>query len=501
MLGLQAQMTQNFEQQRNVLRLQQTMAQQQLGVMGAAPGPGQVGVQSLEQLLYVATYGDNEPKIIQDLNKIQVFNMVHEWTQEQFYGAGIPSAVGLGALPPLNNGYYRRGFAFVKFYADTRMIPQQMLDIQPAVGNLIGRYTTDSFMKLVGDVNHDIYLGNSGVNQFQMDGIESQVKQQAPNNYLDARSGVLSPALIEYLSAIVRMNFGTASMNRLYASPAVFTPMVSNFISNQRVIPSLWEGSAGNPFSEWAAQFGTAKFRDDRFAEFDPYNGFSPITSFSTTTVQPQGIPPAPIAAPAVTVNSVDANSQFSATATTDVPGALATPAGLQGASTGYYAYCFAYINENGMGVVSPMTAVQTVVNGGSVTLSGPTAGISPAPSAIRIFRQQLAASGDTPSYAKMQAIPEDQAVTVSTSGWTFTDTNSDLPGTYKIFFVNTSSAGAHLGRLGPMRKYELAPVNLGYWYVVGWWGMLICPVPWWHVVVKNVQGTVLPYINAGYQA
>jgi len=51
------------------------------------------------------------------------------------------------------------------------------------------------------------------------------------------------------------------------------------------------------------------------------------------------------------------------------------------------------------------------------------------------------------------------------------------------------------------MRKYELAPVNLGYWYAVGWWGMLIMPVPWWSVVVKNVTGVNLPLINAGYPA
>lgn len=499
MLGQQSQYTQSFEQQRNVLRLQQAMAQQQLGVMGAPPGPGQVGVQSLEQLLYVGTYGDNEPKVITDIQKIPVFNLVHQWSQEQFYGAGIPSAVGLGALPPLNNGYYRRGFAYVKFYADTRMIPQQMLDIEPAVGNLIGRYTTDSFMKIVGDVDHDIYLGNSSVNEFQMDGIEAQVKQYAPGNYLDARTANLSPALMEYMSAIVRGNFGDATMNRLYASPAAITPMTINFINQQRTLPILWDGEGGNPFSQWNTQWGAAKIRDDRFAEFDVMNGFSPIQNFNNG-VQPQGIPPAPLAAPGVAV-AANAASQFGSAVSSYVPGAVVTHAGQSGGSTGYYAYCYAYINANGMGIVSPITAVQTVADGDAVTLSGPTAGVTPSPSAVRIFRQQLSSGSATPSYSGMVAIPEDQAVTVSTSGWSFVDTNSDIPGTYKLFYVNTSMGGAHLGRLGPMRKYELAPVNLGYWYVVGWWGMLIMPVPWWSVVVKNVTGTNLPLINAGYPA
>ncbi len=488
-----------FEQARNVYRMQQAMAQQQLGTLGAAPGPGQVGVQSLEQLLYVGTFGDNEAKIITDLQKIPVFNLVHQWTQEQYYGAGIPSAVGLGALPPLNNGYYRRGFAYVKFYADTRMIPQQMLDIEPAVGNLIGRYTTDSFMKLVADVNHDVYLGDSTTNEFSMDGVDAQVKQYAPNNYLDARTAALSPALVEYMSAVVRGNFGDATMNRVYASPSVITPFTINYIQQQRTLPILWDGSGGNPFSQWNAQWGPAMFRDDRFAEFDTMNGFAPVTSFANTAA-PQGIPPAPTAAPSVTVNATDANSQWTATYNGYIPGATATTAGLNGTSTGYYAYCYAYRNANGMGIVSPITAVQTVSNGGSVALSGPTSGVGTL-SSVRIFRQQLASASDTPSYSGMQAIPEDQAVTVSTSGWTYTDVNADIPGTYKVFFINTSMGGAHLGRLGPMRKYELAPVNLGYWYVVGWWGMLICPVPWWHVVVKNVTGAQIPMITAGYSA
>ena len=501
MYGLQSQFSAGFEKSRQVMRLQQQMATQQLGVIGAPPGPGQVGVQSLEQLLYIGTYGDNETKILPDLRTLPVFDLVHQWSQEQYYGSATPAAVGLGALPALNNGYYRRGFAFVKFYADARMIPQQLLDIEPAVGNLIGRYTADSFMNLTGQIGHDIYFGDSSVNQFQMDGIKAQVKTNFPQNYLDLRNGQLSPALIEWMSAIVRGNFGDATQNKLYGSPMALAPMTINFIQNQRVISSLWDGSGGNAFAEWNAQYGPAKLRDDRFAEFDPFNGFAPIQSFSNG-VTPQGIPPAPTAAPTVTVNANDPNSQWGATATSNLPGAQATNAGWDNTgTTGYYAYCYAYINAAGMGIVSPMTAVQTVNNGDSVTLSGPTSGVTPSPTAVRIFRQQLQASGDTPSYSGMQAIPQDQAVTVSTAGWTFTDTNSDIPGTYTLFFVNTSMGGAHLGRLGPMRKYELAPVNLGYWYVVGWWGMLICPIPWWHVVVKNVQGVNIPLLNAGYPA
>lgn len=499
MLGLQSQMTQSFETTRNVLRLQQSMAMQQLGTLGAVPGPGQVGVQSLEEMLYIGTFGDNEAKIITDLENVPVFNLIHEFNVEQYYASAVPAAVGLGALPPVNNGYYKRGFAYVKFYADTRMIPQQMLDIEPAVGNLIGRYTTDSFMNLVAQVAHDIYNGDSDVNQFQMDGVYKQVKTQAPNNVLDARTANLSPSLVEYMSALVRMNFGDASMNRIYTSPAVLSPFTSNFTQYTQIIPQLWDGSAGNPFREWSAQFGPAKFRDDRFTEFDPFNGFAPIQNFNNG-VQPQGIPPAPVAAPTVTVNSNDPNSLWGAPVN-GVPGAVVTHAGENGSSTGYYAYCYAYINPNGMGIVSPITAVQTVNDGDSVTLSGPTAGVNPAPTAVRIFRQQLSSATATPSYSGMQAIPEDQPVTVSSSGWTYTDTNSDIPGTYKVFFINTNRGGAHLGRLGPMRKYELAPVNLGYWYVAGWWGMLMMPVPWWSVVVKNVSGTSLPSINAAYAA
>lgn len=499
MNGLQSQSQVGFQQQRNVMRMQQSMAQQQLGTIGAPPGPGQVGVQSLEQLLYIGSYGDNESKILSDLRSLPVFDLIHQWSQEQYYGSATPAAVGLGALPALNNGYYRRGFAFVKFYADARMIPQQMLDIEPAVGNLVGRYTGDSFMNLVGQVSHDIYLGDSNINEFQMDGIKAQVQQNYPNNVLDLRGGQLSPALMEWMSAIVRGNFGDATQNRLYGSPAALAPMTINFISNTRVIPSMWEGSAGNPFSQWNAQYGPARLRDDRFSEFDPFNGFKPIQSFSNA-VAPQGIPPAPVSAPGVTVNSADPNSQWTATATSSIPNAVATPAGLAGGSTGYYAYCYAYINGAGMSIVSPITAVQTVVNGDSVTLTGPTS-VTPNPTGVRFFRQQLAASGDTPAYSGMQAIPQDLGVTVGAAGWTYTDVNADIPGTYNLFYVNTSMGGAHLGRLGPMRKYELAPINLGYWYVVGWWGMLIMPVPWWSIVVKNAGGVNIPLLNAGYPA
>jgi len=509
MLGQQGQFGGSLEQQRNVMRLQQSMAQQQLGTIGATPGPGQIGVQSLEQMLYIGTYGDGEAKVITDLQKIPVFNLIHQWTQEQFYGAGIPSAVGLGALPPLNNGFYQRGFAYVKFYADTRMIPQQMLDIEPAVGNLIGRYTTDSFMKIVADVDHDIYFGDSDLNQFEMDGIKKQVKQYAPQNYLDLRSGQLSPALVETMSLIVRQSFGVASMNRLYASPAALTPLTINFINQQRTLPILWNGEGGNPFSQWNAQWGPSMFRDDRFAEFDIMNGPTPITSFNNgQAAAPQGIPSTPTVAPQVQAISPPSGvtSYWTSSPQSNLPGSQATPAGLDGATTGYYAYCYAYRNSNGMSMASPISSVVTVTNGQVVEVSvANTAGINPLPNSVRIYRQQLASADATPSYEEMLPIPEDQPATSSNVvGWTYYDGNQNIPGTYTIFFINTSMAGAHLGRLGPLRKYELAPVNLGYWYVVGWWGMLICPVPWWNVVVKNVAGVTLPTLNtiaAGYSA
>lgn len=498
-LGLQNQYSAPFEQSRQVMQMQQAMASQQLGVLGSPPGPGQIGVQSLEQMLYIVTYGDNEAKIIQDLRSIPVFNLIHQWTKEGYYGGATPAAVGMAALPSLNNGYYERGYTEVKFYADARMIPQQMLDIESAAGNLIGRYTTDSFMSLVGKVNHAIYFGDSSKNQYEMDGFYRYISQNAPNNVLDARTAQLSPSLVEYLSLKVRANFGDATMNKLYAPPQVISPMTTNFIQQQRTLPILWNGEGGNPFSGWDAQYGPAKFRDDRLCEFDPFNGNAPIQSF-TNGVVPQGIPPAPAAAPTVTVNATDANSQWGVN-TSQVPGSVVTHAGYGTATTGYYAYCYAYINEFGMGIVSPITAVQTVSDGGSVTLSGPTSGVNPRPLKVRVFRQQLAASGDTPSYSGMQAIPNDIGVTVSTSGWTFTDTNADIPGTYTIFFINTSEGGGHLGRLGPMRKFELAPVNLAYWFAVGWWGMLICPAPEWSVVVKNVSGYQVQALQAAYNA
>jgi hypothetical protein len=470
-----------IDKRSRVIEMVRAMAAQQLGTLGTAPGPGQIGVQSLEDQLYILTFGDAEMKLLQDLQSRPAFNWIHEFNVLQYYGSSVGAAVGAAALPPVDQAYFKRGWVEIKWFIKTKMIPQQMLEIESAVGNLVGVETRNALMMLLGQVDHAGYWGNSSLNPFEFDGIYAQVQAVQPNNVIDLRGAPLDPGWLEKGALLIRENWGNPAFAKLYAPPAVITPFTISYIPNQRAIPMLWEGGAGNPFGYWDTQYGRIYLRDDRFAERDPFNGVAPLQSLQFV---PQGLPPTPTVAPTVGTPAADPNSQFNAT----TPG-------------GYVSYAYAYRNSVGLSMVSPPSTPVQVQNGQSVQITIPTAGVNPPPSSIVIYRQGPLSSNFTPNLSQFQFMTEIPA-TISVSGTTYTDENNDLPGTYTAFLVTTSADGAHFVRLGDVERFDLAPINMAYWFAVTWYGALVVPAAQWHVIFKNVGGAqVGTPVTAGYAA
>ncbi len=474
----------NMDVLQNIMAAQRAMGLEQFGTLGGSPGPGQIGVQSMETDLYLLTYGNREFKLLNDLDKVSVYNWIHEFNMLSDYGSNVPVGVGAGALPPVNNSYFKRGYANVRFLGDLRMIPQQMLEIESAVGDFVGEQTRDSLSTLTGKTSHMLYWGNSSIDEYNFDGIYTQLKASdyATSNILDNRNTPLNPTNVEEASLIVRGNWGDTALLKMYAPPAVMSSFNIAYQQYFMTIPSMWNNKSGNPFSGWDSQFGDIKMRDDRFSERTVYmnGGGKPLTA--TPQNVPQGAPSTPTVAPTLTVNASDANSLFN----TNTPSGGSTIGG-----TTQLAYCFSYLNTTGEGVASPIATTTTVVaNGDSVTITIPT-NVTPVPTGIRIYRQAVA-SGATASYTGMQFMT-DINVTAGSATTVYTDENEDIPGTYTVFFVNTAKNAVHLGKMGQVRKYEFAPINMSYWFGTFFYGMLIMPAPQWHVVIKNVQGQLLP--------
>lgn len=472
--------------QEQVMEMQNAMASQYLGSLGQFPGPGQVGVQSLESDFYILTYGDSEFKGLADIEPVPVSNLIHFYQLLNQYGSDVPAAVGPAALPPINQSFYQRGFAEVRFFADLRQIPLPMLQIESSVGNLTARMTADSLYALAGKLEHQLWHGDSTINQFAMDGLKTQINnsQFVGSNVIDARGAQLAPSHIEQAASVIRMNWGPTKNLRLHTSPAAMQPLATNFLDNQRVIGSLWNGGTGNRFSRWDAQFGTVVFRDNRFTEKDPFSP-GPKTGSQNLSVG-QGAPPNPTVAPTVTATATDAASQWAASGY--------SPAG-------FYSYCFEYINGAGLSLISPISTPVQVVSGGSLSVALPV-NVSPAVTGVRIFRNvtPYASAAVTPSYSDMQMVG-DYSIGAATQTFTFVDENADLPGTYDAFILNANKAAIHLGRLGEVKKYDLAPISMAQWFFTAFFGMLIVPGPQWHVRIKNIQGDISPTqgVNAAY--
>jgi hypothetical protein len=464
----------NLGNAQRILDMQQAMALQQLGALGQMPGPGQIGVQSLEDDFYTLTFGNREYKLLNDIHVTAANNWIHQYNTLNNYGSNVPAAVGAAALPPVNNSFFDRGWVTIKFFLDLRQIPQQLLEIESAVGPLPAEQARDSLMSLTAKVAHAHYWANSAINPFEFDGVYTQLKNSsyATTNIIDMRNQPLSPTQVETAVMIVRSNFSDMANIKMYGSPAAIVPFTLNYVTNERAIPAFWNGLAGNPFSGWDAQFAETLFRDDRFSErtFLMNQGGKPTQSQSYV---PQNAPSPPTQAPVLTVNNTDSASQFNS----QTPG-------------GRFAYCYEWLGPWGNTLASPI-ATTTVPNGGSVSLAIPITA-NPTPGGVRIYRSGALATGQVPAYSNLQFMVD---VPVGTSVGTldYTDENSDIPGTYTVFILNLNKAALHTARLGDVKRFEFAPVNMAYWFATAWYGALVMPNPAWHVAIKNVQGQAIP--------
>lgn len=460
----------NLGQAQKIMEMQQAMALSQLGTLGQMPGPGQIGVQSLEDDFYLLTFGNREYKFMNDVHTVAAANWIHQYNTLNNYGSNVPAAVGAAALPPVNNSFFQRGWVEIKFFLDLRQIPQQLLEIESAVGPLPAEQARDSLMSLTGKVANGLYYGNSAINQYEFDGLYTQMVNStyATTNIKDARNQPLSPTLVEDSVMIVRSNFADMANIKLYGSPSAIVPFTLNYLTNERAIPAFWNGLAGNPFAGWDAQFAETLFRDDRFSEntFLMNGGGKPK---QTQSYVAQGAPPNPTAAMTFTINAADSTSQFN----TQTPG-------------GTFSYCYAWLGPWGETLASPISTT-TVANGDTVTLAIPI-NTNPTPGGVRIYR----GAGPTTDYNNLNFMVD---VPVGTAVGTldYKDANGDIPGTYKVFILNLNKAALHVARLGDVKRFEFAPVNMAYWFATAWYGALVVPNPAWHVVIKNVAGQELP--------
>jgi len=221
-----------------------------------------------------------------------------------------------------------------------------------------------------------------------------------------------------------------------------------------RVAPS--EGGMGAyVFDRYPTTFGTLELREDIFIQ----EGVAPSASSLTSKV-----PGTPTFAGG-DISAGGSGSQFTA------------------GDAGTYSYKLVALNRYGDSAATSAQTV-TVAAGEEVTITV-NHGTAPAPTAIKVYRQDP--GGSEHLYAFTVADPGD--------GNTIKDTNAHLPGTSDVYILTMGQMydAIEWFQFLPLMKFDLYPTNAAvYPFLMLLFGALALKKPVQHIRIKNVAPSSL---------
>lgn len=429
-------------------------------------GGAALRVQSLDHTLQ-ATLADNTHfKLFNALQKPDATATVDEWTeawdQGGFPGGSTNTEVGNIALA---QGNYARRVGLTK-YLMTRCEVSFVQTLQNAIVEAEAIENQMGTLRLLRDVEHLSFYGDSSVVPTEFDGIVPQLESLGSTDHVvDLEASPLAAAGVKGLQNIAQAaaviagygNFGTPT--DLFCSPLAAADLDVNLDPAYRVpLPSGQEAKMGTPVRGIVTAHGDIAMNRDVFIQDEmqqqPFEVLFPALAAT--------IPCTPAAVAGVA--AADVESKFGA------------------AHDGNYYYAVAGVTNQGQSPVAK-SAVIAVAAGDKVTLTI-TASAAGTETGYAIYRSRLNGTNATDDFRLVKRIPRTGAST------TFVDLNRDIPGTSKAFILNLNT-GHHAitwRKLLPLTKFNLYPTTAA---VVPWallmFGYLRISKRRQHVLLKNI--------------
>lgn len=434
-------------------------------------------VESLENTLKVLTFSEKHIVMWRDIPKLPAFNTVEEFNQLSSYGNSGGYFVPEGTTPQESDSTYTRRNVTIKYVGSLRKVTHQMTLVRPAHGDVIALETMNGTREILRTVEEGLFFGDSACLDAEWDGLEAQFRtgvglsvanNEVDNNVIDMRGASLSQATLADAAKIVMENYGFAT--QMYLGYDTMTKLNNLFVNKEQ----LWlnqqapAGAAGFALQAYNTMGGQFAFRPSVFLK----QGDSFLASDVAGGVGARGpVASRPAASGAVSAAAAGSGSLFAA------------------GDAGNYDY--AVILENRFGWSTAVaTTVTTAVTAGqvvTVTVNGLPASLQPGQMAIRIYRKR---STDT-TFRFMKRLPvannTPRGTTYSGTTFTYTDRNTDIPGTNKAFLVQMDLDVISFKQLAPFTKIPLATIDPSIRWMQLLYGTPALYAPRKLTVIKNI--------------
>lgn len=398
---------------------------------GTAAGEGfPLRVESLEKTLKNVTYSSDKAILWKNIFKSPAFNTVEEFNRIKDYGDDVGGFISENDTPEVNDSTYERAFEKIKFMGTTRELSFASSLVRPAHGNVEAQEVVNGTNWLLRVIERSLFFGNDTFIPVQLNGLEKQISENAPNtdlNVIDMRGLPLTEDIVNDAALIIRTepNYGTAT--DMYMSDGVYSDLAKQFYPAQRLPPGYTGGMVGTLVKGMHSQSGAIMFNPDVFIQEGPK---APTVGLGNASKRPSN--PSESVAPAAVALGGGETSYFGAT------------------DAGDYRYKVVAVNRYGYSAAVALTGPVTVAAGQKVTMTiadGSTVG-----TAYDLYRTDKDGAAGTERF--MARYVRTGATTV------LTDFNADLPGTSKSFLIQQNVEFFTIKQLAPFMRVPLATVS-----------------------------------------
>lgn len=409
-------------------------------------------VESLESTLKLLTYQAQHIRLWAQIAKLEAFSTVEEYNKLTSYGDEGGAFVASGALPEEEDSTYVRADQKVKYLGSTRKVHHPATLVRTVPADLIAQETANGALWLMGKLNSGLYYADSDNQTLEFNGLTAQIEDGAvTGTVIDLRGSPLSKDDIENGAQTIVDNYGQPM--KLFSNAKVFSDFSKIYHASQRTTFGQG-GQVGTPITGYNTLAGNISFEPDMFVKRGSIIG------------------------------SAHANAPTAPTVTFTVQGATVTGSLFGAADAGAYKYQVTAVNKYGESAGSTLSAGQTVVAAGSITLSIiDGAGTYPA-TCYKIYRTEKAGGI---AYFIGYVKPRAGGVGAYTSPTTFVDLNAYLPRCFSGLLLDMSVQSLAFKQLLPMIKMPLAITQPAISWMQLLYGTPIVYAPAKNVVLRNI--------------
>jgi len=418
---------------------------------------GSLTKQSLEGMLADLTLNATDFTLWQDINKIKAFSTVEEYDQQIGLGINDGGFVGQIENPEFRDPDILKQIAVVKFMSEGWTVG----DVAEATQTIIDERTRSqraAMNRLLRNLDIALYAGNSTWIPKSIDGLSKTISGQSSDQIQDMRGASVSMNTFNLMGQLITEANGHVDNCRLYVSPSGVQNL-STIIESQaassgdRKIVEMGKNgiTIGGKISGIMTNYGLMIPRMDKLLGMAYEAKVVPQYFQNTTSTWIEGA----TSDKAPSVPSIALTNQAGTSGSVLHP-ATVRPSGVK--------YNYRVVARNAYGRSIACAAVEStsvVAAAGSILITitpNPADSGSKLPSCFEIYSEKVGGSG---TFRYLDTVA---AATNPLAAVTYTDKNSYIPGTARMFIVDQTTAGEQrvmaFSQLLPIHNTDLAKVG-----------------------------------------